>query len=139
MHHYGIIDLDIGDVALIKARTLAAVDRADKAVIAAQSDDERAFYSASAVRLRRSLEDFERLVPGRKGFSEKELVNLRGILAEVHPGNLAMRCVTAKRNQDPDLDALEKEYSSWCSLSQKLERPFIDDHSQDAVGDREED
>ena len=69
---------------------------------------------------------------------EDGLLYLRGAITETVPGALARRHVLAKRSGDASVGELEAEYEQWVTLSAKLEKPFLDDKSQDAEPEEDE-
>ncbi|MCV9964497.1 hypothetical protein OIU34_21645 [Pararhizobium sp. BT-229] len=136
---YGKIDLTAGDIAFLRSRLGRAAERIAASMTAASSTDERTFYERATVKIDQWIVSVSRYVAGPRRFDEDELLYLRGAIAETVPGALARRYVEAKRTGDASLDDLETEYEQWVTLSAKLEKPFLDDKSQDATEEEEGD
>ncbi len=135
---YGTIDLTAGDIAFLKDHLCRTAGRVAASMTEASSIDERAFYEGAAIKIDQWIATVSRYVAGPRNFSEDDLVYLRGTISDTAPGALALRCVEAKRADDPRLGELETEYAQWMTLSAKLEKPFRDDKSQDAEPEEEE-
>ncbi|MCZ7860628.1 hypothetical protein O9X98_04350 [Agrobacterium salinitolerans] len=134
---YGKIDLTAGDITLLKDRLGRTAERITASMSAARSSEERMFYERAAVKIDQWIAAASQYVAGPMKFNEDELLYLRSAITETVPGALARRYVEAKRSGDASLGEIEAEYEQWVTLSTKLEKPFLDDKSQDAEPEEE--
>jgi hypothetical protein len=132
---YGKIDLTVRDIQFLSKRLNEAATRIATSRCASTSTEELDFYERASSGTAEWITTVSSLAEGPHQFTEEELTYLRGVISEIEPGSLARRCVEAKRTCDPALAELEAEYYQKLSLAGKLEKPFVDDRSQDADED----
>lgn len=128
---YGTVEFTQQDINLVVRRLESRAVAVKLAANEGTSDDERRFYTAAGEELAAWTDRLMSGSPGRWGFSEDELRYLRGSISENPPSELARQIVEAKQVASPHLAELELEYAHLHALRERLERPFLEDTSQD--------
>lgn len=132
MMAYGSIELTSADIEFLKTQNDAAKSKISANLAASSSDEERAFYvkaSQSVADMAIQLGDWK---PGKHSFDEETLLFLRGLAAPTNPTEYATRLQAARKAQDTSEEVrVEAEWNLSNSLRAKLEKPFLDDHTQD--------
>jgi hypothetical protein len=136
---YGRVPLDAWGIDVLSSLVSDTLRSNEVALRAATDDHERAFYRQTAEWLDALSARFHSMEPGRTPFSETELRSLKGLvptlvarlLAQYRDATLASDAHRAKELSD-ELSAVE-------ALKASLDRPFLNDRSQNPEPDDEED
>lgn len=136
---YGTVELTSADIEFLKNQNDAAKAKISANLAASSSDEERAFYVVAAQSVANMAIHLNDWQPGKHSFDEATLLLLRGLAAPSNPTEFATRLQAARKAQDTSEEArVEAEWNLSNSLRAKLEKPFLDDHSQDAEAEEDE-
>lgn len=135
---YGKITLTRAEIDFLAEMNRRSAIRVEASLAAAMSPEERRFYENLGPVTSAWASRIAALREGRHGFSESDLLTLRGLLSTDRPAELPLKIVEAKRSGDANLAELEAEYVLRHDLSEKLNRPFLLDTSQDAEPDKDD-
>lgn len=129
---YGRVRLDASGIQILKSIVDEVLKENASAIRNTNDQDEIIFYRTTAEWLKKLQSRFEVLAPGRIGFTEEELRNMKGLVVWKKTGLLkdyqsAAIWTDAHRARDltEEIEHLEK-------LVTGLEKPFLNDRSQDA-------
>lgn len=128
---YAKVEFTPEELDLIEWRIAAGETYAQEAITTAGSPEERDFYQSAVAHLSALKSITSDRHPSGHEFTEDELSLLKGTVNGRTPSEMAMRCLNAKKTADPMLPLYEKEYEVLSVLMEKLNRPFVEDRSQD--------
>lgn len=118
---------------------MAAKSRIEISLAASTSVEERTFYTEADLKLSNISSLMDDWQSGIRYLDEDTLLLLRGVAAPARPTEYAMRMEAAKTAQDAaEMASIKTEWNLSNMVRAKLEKPFLDDHSQDAEAEEDE-
>lgn len=136
---YGKIDLASIEIEFLKNKIVAAKSQVEASLAASSSVEERTFYAEADLKLSNISSLMENWQSGVRSLDEDTLLLLRGVATPARPTEYAVRMEAAKKAQDTaELANVKAEWNLSNMVRAKLEKPFIEDHSQDAEEEEDE-
>ena len=118
---------------------MAAKSQVEASLAASTSVEERTFYTEAELKLSNISSLMENWQSGVRSLDEDTLLLLRGIAAPARPTEYALRLEAAKQAQDAtEMANVKAEWNLSNVVRAKLEKPFLEDNSQDAEAEEDE-
>jgi len=136
---YGKIDLASIEIEFLKAKIVAAKSQVEASLAASTSFEERTFYTETHLKLSNIYSLMENWQSGVRSLDEDTLLLLRGVSAPARPTEYALRLEAAKTAQDAaEMASIKAEWNLSNVVRAKLEKPFLEDNSQNAEAEEDE-